>query len=78
MKNKTWGGRFKKTLDPRAAKFNASLGFDHVLFEKDIIGSQAHAMMLGRQGIIPLDESQAIHPNSLFRHSSPISSKLAF
>lgn len=60
MKNKTWGGRFKKTLDPRAAKFNASLGFDYVLFEKDILGSQAHAVMLGRQGIIPLGESQAI------------------
>lgn len=61
MKNKTWGGRFKKTLDPRVAKFNASLAFDNVLFEKDIIGSQAHVMMLGRQGIISLDESQAIH-----------------
>ncbi len=61
MTNKTWGGRFKKTLDPQVAEFNASLRFDHVLFEKDIIGSQAHVIMLGRQGIIPLDESQAIH-----------------
>ena len=61
MKNKTWGGRFNKTLDPRVAEFNASLAFDHVLFEKDILGSQAHAMMLGRQGIIPINESQAIH-----------------
>ena len=61
MKNKTWGGRFKKPLDPRVHQFNSSLAFDHVLFEVDILGSQAHVMMLGRQGIIPLNESLAIH-----------------
>jgi len=61
MKNKTWGGRFNKPLDPRVAAFNGSLAFDNVLFEKDIIGSQAHVKMLGRQGIIPLEESEAIH-----------------
>ena len=32
MNNKTWGGRFKKPLDPLAIKFNASLAFDHVLY----------------------------------------------
>ena len=60
MTNKTWGGRFKKSLDPRVAQFNRSLGFDHVLFEHDILGSQAHAMMLGRQNIIPANEAEAI------------------
>lgn len=61
MKNKTWGGRFKKPLDYRVAQFNSSLAFDHVLFEQDILGSQAHVMMLGRQNIIPLDEAHTIH-----------------
>ncbi len=61
MKNKTWGGRFKKNLDTRVAQFNASISFDHVLFEMDILGSQAHVLMLGRQGIITLDESHLIH-----------------
>jgi argininosuccinate lyase len=61
MKNKTWGGRFKKPLDSRVAQFNNSLAFDHVLFEQDILGSQAHVMMLGRQEIIPLNEAHAIH-----------------
>ena len=61
MKNKTWGGRFKKALDPRVNQFNSSLAFDYVLFEKDILGSQAHAMMLGRQKIITVEESHAIH-----------------
>lgn len=61
MKNKTWGGRFKKPLDHRVAQFNNSLAFDHVLFVQDILGSQAHVMMLGRQEIIPVDEAHAIH-----------------
>ena len=47
MSNKTWGGRFKKPLDPRVSAFNASLAFDYVLYEYDIIGSKAHAKMLG-------------------------------
>lgn len=60
MSNKTWGGRFKKTLDPLAKEFNASLTFDHVLYTYDILGSQTHATMLARQGIIQLEEAQLI------------------
>ncbi len=60
MGNKTWGGRFKKALDPLAKQFNASLAFDHVLYAYDILGSQTHARMLARQGILSLDESEAI------------------
>lgn len=60
MINKTWGGRFKKTLDPLAKEFNASLAFDHVLYTYDILGSQAHATMLARQGIIQLEEAKVI------------------
>ncbi len=57
MSNKTWGGRFKKPLDPRVSAFNASLAFDYVLYEYDIIGSKAHAKMLGKQGLISDQEA---------------------
>lgn len=61
MVNKTWGGRFKKSLDPRVALFNASLSFDHILYTYDILGSQAHAAMLARQGLITNQEARSIH-----------------
>ncbi|MFI4918567.1 MAG: argininosuccinate lyase [Legionellales bacterium] len=60
MSNKTWGGRFKKPLNPEVATFNASLAFDHVLYKHDISGSQAHAEMLARQRLIETSEAAAI------------------
>ncbi len=60
MENKTWGGRFKKTTDPRMVIFNASLPFDYVLYTYDILGSKAHATMLGAQGLLTPDETQMI------------------
>lgn len=60
MKNKPWGGRFKKSLDTRVEKFNASLAFDNVLYKHDIKGSQAHAKMLARQGLISKPEAEKI------------------
>ncbi|MBA3537055.1 MAG: argininosuccinate lyase [Tatlockia sp.] len=61
MSHKTWGGRFKKTLDPKVVKFNASLSFDHILYKYDIVGSQTHVTMLARQGLINVDEEEAIY-----------------
>lgn len=60
MTSKVWGGRFKKPIDPRIARFNASIRFDQVLFEQDIIGSQAHASMLARQGLLSEEEALQI------------------
>ena len=60
MGNKTWGGRFKKPLDPLMLKFNASLAFDHVLYPYDIQGSIAHATMLGKQGLLTSAEATSI------------------
>ncbi|WP_454785775.1 argininosuccinate lyase [Legionella sp. WA2024007413] len=60
MAHKTWGGRFKKELDPRVMHFNASLAFDRVLYVHDIVGSQAHAKMLARQGLISESEASLI------------------
>jgi argininosuccinate lyase len=57
---KAWGGRFAATPDARLEAFNASVGFDVRLVREDIRGSVAHVRMLGRQGIVNLDEAAAI------------------
>ena len=58
--NKTWGGRFKKELDPQAAIFNASISFDYVLYPYDIAGSIAHTKMLEKQLLISRNDAKKI------------------
>ncbi|MEI0550714.1 argininosuccinate lyase [Brachyspira intermedia] len=60
MKEKLWGGRFSKELNKEANDFNSSLSFDCKMYKEDILGSIAHAKMLGECQIIPLDESVTI------------------
>ncbi len=61
MQNKKmWEGRFKKELDSRVNDFNSSISFDKRMYKEDIAGSRAHAAMLGRQGIIPMQDSELI------------------
>ena len=55
-----WTGRFKKQLDSQTNDFNSSISFDSRMYREDIKGSIAHATMLGKQGIIPADESELI------------------
>jgi argininosuccinate lyase len=55
-----WGGRFRGELDPKVAAFTTSLPFDHRLYRADILGSIAHATMLGRCGIIPVEEADRL------------------
>ncbi len=55
-----WGGRFEGETDALVFQFNQSLGFDRRLWREDIVGSIAHATMLGRQGIIAPGESDAL------------------
>ena len=57
---KLWKGRFAKASTSSADEFNASIEFDQRLYREDITGSIAHAEMLGKQGIITLEESQLI------------------
>jgi len=57
---KLWGGRFSKTTVPLVDKFNASIEYDQKLYKYDIIGSIAHAKMLGKQQIICKDEAEII------------------
>lgn len=55
-----WAGRFKKELDKEVNDFNSSISFDSRMYEFDILGSIAHATMLGRQGIISDEDSKLI------------------
>ncbi len=58
--NKLWGGRFTQPTDKFVEEFTASIDFDKRLYHQDIRGSVAHARMLGRQGIIPLEDVDKI------------------
>ncbi len=55
-----WGGRFRGEIHPQIAAFTTSLPFDRRLYRADILGSIAHAAMLGRCGIIGADEAEAL------------------
>ena len=50
-----WGGRFEEKFDKKAYDFNESLSVDKMLWREDIMGSMAHASMLGAQNIISKD-----------------------
>lgn len=56
----TWSQRFEGTLHPAIVAFNASIGFDIALIEYDLTGSQAHARMLAKQGIISDAEAKTL------------------
>ncbi len=55
-----WGGRFKKPLAEEALKFSSSFDVDKRLWRHDILGSIAHAIMLGESGIIGASEAEEI------------------
>ncbi len=57
---KLWGGRFSKSTDKSVDDFNSSIRFDSRMYAQDIRGSQAHAKMLGKQGIIPQADADLI------------------
>jgi len=46
-------GRFKEEIDEAVQHYLASAPYDWRLYRHDILGSQVHAEMLARQGIIP-------------------------
>ncbi len=57
---KLWGGRFSKATDGLVDDFHSSISFDQRLYRQDILGSIAHATMLGEQGIISEDDADRI------------------
>ncbi|MBD1822263.1 argininosuccinate lyase [Cyanobacteria bacterium FACHB-DQ100] len=58
--SQTWSQRFETALHPAIAQFNASIGFDIALIEYDLTGSQAHAKMLAKTGIISAEEGDQL------------------
>jgi argininosuccinate lyase len=59
-REKPWGGRFAQDTDPAVERFTASIHFDRALARYDIRGSIAHARMLGRSGVIPAPDADAL------------------
>ena len=57
---KLWAGRLQGQVDEKLNQLNASIGFDSRMYRQDITGSIAHARMLGKQGIIPKEDSEKI------------------
>lgn len=60
MAKKLWGTRFAGKTNILADKFTSSISFDKRLAKYDILGSIAHAKMLGKKGIIPAKDATAI------------------
>lgn len=58
--NQSWGGRFAEGPKEAVAAYTDSQTYDRALYAQDIRGSQAHARMLGRQGVITPDEAEQI------------------
>jgi argininosuccinate lyase len=59
-KGPLWGGRFGDSPAEAFQRLNASITFDIRLAPYDILGSIAHARMLGAQGIISASESATL------------------
>ena len=55
-----WSGRFSEEPNALVAKFTESISYDRRLYPYDIAGSQAHARMLAKQGIISQADADAI------------------
>ncbi len=57
---KLWQGRFQKRTSSITEDFNSSIAVDQRMYREDILGSMAHARMLGECGIIPGEDSVLI------------------
>ncbi len=58
--NSAWGGRFSEKVSNLVEEYTQSVTFDSELCYVDILGSQAHAKMLAKQGIITHDEAKIL------------------
>ncbi|NLO86780.1 MAG: argininosuccinate lyase [Clostridiales bacterium] len=57
---KLWAGRFAKPTNALLDDFQSSIPFDQRLIQCDVMGSIAHATMLGEQGIIAKQDAEQI------------------
>ena len=59
-KNRMWSGRFTESTSALVERFSESVSFDRRLWKQDIAGSQAHARMLGKIGLLTAADVDAI------------------
>lgn len=57
---KLWGGRFEEEMEAEVEAFTQSLAVDARMVVEDLWGSEAHALMLARQGIITEEDLRRI------------------
>jgi len=57
---KMWTGRTDGVTDKIADDFNSSIKFDSRMYKQDILGSMAHASMLGAKNIISKTDAETI------------------
>ncbi len=55
-----WGGAFNESTDELVARFGQSIDTDLRFWQEDLIGSVAHARMLGKVGILTQGECETI------------------
>jgi argininosuccinate lyase len=57
---KLWGGAFKESTNELVDRFGQTIDSDLNFWQEDIIGSVAHARMLGEVGILTKEEAQTL------------------
>ncbi len=57
---KMWAGRTDGVTDKIADDFNSSISFDSRMFKQDVLGSMAHASMLGAKNIISKTDADTL------------------
>ena len=57
---KLWGGAFSESTADLVDRFGQSIKTDLQFWQEDVIGSVAHARMLGETGIISKEEAQIL------------------
>ncbi len=57
---KLWGGAFKESTNELVDRFGQTIENDLNFWQEDVIGSVAHARMLGEVGILPREEAQTL------------------
>ncbi len=60
MSKKLWGGRFNASTHPEVEQFTASIHVDQALAYDDLLGSMAHAAMLGQRQILDQHDAQIL------------------
>ena len=76
-----YASRFTKAQAAGLKAINDSLPVDRRMYDEDIVGSMAHARMLGRQGIIPPEDMSALEAQGtgkLFGPGTPTSDLIKY